>query len=335
LTLSNFLPSTTQDKIIAIIQKINGDNIQNTSSNTLESTQKNNSVNLNLEEIAKKKKNVVLIETNYATGSGVVINANGDILTNQHVIDGVTRCYAIYENGQGGLGVKFIANVLYSDKTKDLALLKLNTDKDTDFIPLGSSDTITEGQHIVTIGSPKGFINTISEGIISSIREVNGRSYLQITAPITHGSSGGALLNMRGELIGITTLGINTGDLNFAIALSEIKKFLNNSQNNPRSAETTYQTPTTNNDSIISTSSQRKLAITDIETLSSEELALARNEIFARHGYIFELQKFAQYFSKKPWYVPNANYSESDLSEVERYNARFILNYEQKKGYQK
>lgn len=67
--------------------------------------------------------------------------------------------------------------------------------------------------------------------------------------------------------------------------------------------------------------------------LSSQKLAFARNEIFARHGYIFKIQKYAQYFNNKPWYAPNAHFSESDLSEIERYNVTLILYYEQKMGY--
>lgn len=83
-----------------------------------------------------------------------------------------------------------------------------------------------------------------------------------------------------------------------------------------------------NKDFIISDSGIRKLTETDIAGLSKEQLGIARNEIYARHGYIFKTDKYKEYFSSKSWYIPNASFKESMLNEVEKYNAEFIRQHE-------
>jgi len=84
------------------------------------------------------------------------------------------------------------------------------------------------GEKIVTIGNPNGLINTVADGIVSNTRKQLNYTLIQITLPISHGSSGGALLNMEGELVGITSSGIEGGgDLNFAVSSNDVKDFLN------------------------------------------------------------------------------------------------------------
>jgi len=82
------------------------------------------------------------------------------------------------------------------------------------------------GERVYAIGSPRGLENTLSEGLVAGLREMNGTRYIQTTAPITHGSSGGGLFDERGRLIGITTLGATTGNLNFAVAIDEVLPLL-------------------------------------------------------------------------------------------------------------
>ena len=82
------------------------------------------------------------------------------------------------------------------------------------------------GERVYAIGSPRGLENTLSEGLVAGLRELNGTRYIQTTAPITHGSSGGGLFDERGRLIGITTLGATTGNLNFAVTIDEVLPLL-------------------------------------------------------------------------------------------------------------
>ena len=97
-------------------------------------------------------------------------------------------------------------------------------------VPIGDSDALEQGETVIAIGNPLGFEHTVSQGIISAVRELGGADstkLLQITAPVSPGSSGGALVNMRGELVGITqgTFGGEwVQNLNFAIPTCEILK---------------------------------------------------------------------------------------------------------------
>ncbi|MBU4288556.1 MAG: S1C family serine protease, partial [Proteobacteria bacterium] len=85
-------------------------------------------------------------------------------------------------------------------------------------------DQVRVGERVVVIGNPKGLENTVADGLVSAIREVNGTKMLQISAPITHGSSGGAMFNSRGEVVGITSLGLGEANLNFAVAINYAKQ---------------------------------------------------------------------------------------------------------------
>ena len=90
--------------------------------------------------------------------------------------------------------------------------------------PLGDSNKIEIGEKVVAIGNPLGYERTVSDGIISGLREEKGMKYLQITTPISPGSSGGALLNMYGEVIGITSMGYLgfAQNLNFAVPINYV-----------------------------------------------------------------------------------------------------------------
>jgi S1-C subfamily serine protease len=104
--------------------------------------------------------------------------------------------------------------------------LKINTKK-FHAIKIGNSDNLKIGQRVYAIGSPLGFENTISEGIISGLRnyDVLQRDFIQITASISSGSSGGAVVNDKGELIGISTLTAKEGqNINFAIPINDVMK---------------------------------------------------------------------------------------------------------------
>ncbi|WP_242972864.1 S1C family serine protease [Anaeromicrobium sediminis] len=87
---------------------------------------------------------------------------------------------------------------------------------------------LVRGQKIIAIGSPLGLFNTISDGIVSGFREFDYIKMVQITAPISPGSSGGALINMHGKLVGITTAGLDGQNLNMAVPDQYIKEFVGN-----------------------------------------------------------------------------------------------------------
>ncbi|MFH1198573.1 MAG: trypsin-like peptidase domain-containing protein [Candidatus Omnitrophota bacterium] len=169
-------------------------------------------------------KSVVLIQTQSSMGSGFVVSSDGLILTNSHVI-----------NMSETISVKFIAdNRVYSNvkivknnTIRDLALLKINEVGNFMPVVLGDSDQVSVGERVVAIGNPQGLENTVSDGLVSAIRDMNGTKLIQISAPISAGSSGGALFNMNGEVIGVTSSGFNEGqNLNFAVAINHAKNEL-------------------------------------------------------------------------------------------------------------
>jgi len=154
-------------------------------------------------------------------GSGFVISENGEIATNYHVVKSSHSVLIQFVNGKSYQEVSLIAGY----PTYDIAILYIKGNET--FLPviLGDSDNLQTGEQILAIGNPYGFENTISDGLISGIREIADFKLLQITAPVSPGSSGGALFNMKGEVIGITSLGSqwDAQNLNFAIPINLLK----------------------------------------------------------------------------------------------------------------
>ncbi len=174
--------------------------------------------------LAKKKAVVTLyIEQNkktIASGSGFIIAANGIVVTNNHVIEpwNKTKDSLLYIKNSYGTFLTPI-ELIAADASKDVALLKVK-ETNLPFIQLSDS-TPKEGEDVVVIGSPLGLETTITSGIISSIRGED--EFLQISAPISPGSSGSPVLNSSGEAIGMATLLMKGGqNLNFAIPTSYI-----------------------------------------------------------------------------------------------------------------
>lgn len=158
-----------------------------------------------------------------AQASAFVIDRRGVLVTNAHVLDGGVR-FTVTLPDMAALPVM---RILHIDLQHDLAYLKVPKRSFTPLI-LSDSDSISVGETIFTIGSPHGLENTISSGILSGVRKFGAfGEMLQISAPISEGSSGGVLVNDQGQAIGITTFVVKSGqNLNFAIPINIVKKYL-------------------------------------------------------------------------------------------------------------
>lgn len=177
---------------------------------------------------------VVQVRTPGGLGSGFIINEEGFLITNFHVIEGETQIsIEVYHQKNGDLERRSYKQVkiIAINKFQDLALLKIE-DKDAPKftrVSLGDSELLAVGERVFAIGSPLGLERTVTEGILSTkTRQMEGDLYLQTTAQINPGNSGGPLFNMRGEVIGVTNMKITFGEgLGFAIPIEAVKFFLN------------------------------------------------------------------------------------------------------------
>ena len=140
------------------------------------------------------------------TGSGVIVSPNGYIITNHHVIENNSEIEITTNDNK-----IYKATVVGSDPSSDIAVLKINTDQKLPYIFFGNSDTTKIGEWVLAVGNPFNLNSTVTAGIISAkARDLNQRDgknewYIQTDAAVNQGNSGGALVNTRGELIGINT----------------------------------------------------------------------------------------------------------------------------------
>ena len=180
---------------------------------------------------------VVEVRTPIGLGSGFIINPAGYVVTNEHVISGeydisITQ----FRHGPAELErVQFNkVRIVAFDPHLDLALLKIEDTGGTVFptVPIGDSSTLTEGQTVFAIGSPLGLDRSVSQGIIAQKnRPLDGQLYIQTTAQVNPGNSGGPLFNLRGEVVGVNDMKammIGIEGLNFAVPASVVKSFLQN-----------------------------------------------------------------------------------------------------------
>jgi hypothetical protein len=195
--------------------------------------------------VAKAKQAVVQITTfdqnnqPLKTGTGFFVTGDGYLLTNNHVIAGAS---SILVQTSAGAAYHFETVVVMSTDP-DLAMLKFTT-TDVPHLELGSSADVVEGQKVLVIGNPEGLQGTVSDGIVSAFRE--NRTYIQITAPVSPGSSGSPILDESGQVIGMATLVYREGqNLNFAISAERIQAFLLNEANKPQAQTTPEPLPTT------------------------------------------------------------------------------------------
>jgi len=163
------------------------------------------------------------------TGTGFFISPDGMLLTNYHVISGGSSIMAKTPSG----AVYFFKSFVNTSETYDVAELQFVA-MDVPYLTLGSSSTAVEGQRVLVIGNPEGLEGTVSDGIISAFRA--GRTMIQITAPVSPGSSGSPVLDESGNVIGVATQVSKEGqNLNFAISAETIRDAIAKSSPKPTS----------------------------------------------------------------------------------------------------
>ncbi len=180
------------------------------------------------EELAKLASSIVMIAIHnrdgeiIGTGSGIMIGRDGYILTNNHVAAGGSFYSVRIEDDEE---IYTTDEVIKYNSTLDLAVIRIQ--RSLNPLPVYRGERkLVRGQKVVAIGSPLGLFNSVSDGIISGFREINHVDMIQFTAPISHGSSGGAVLNMQGEVIGISTAGMDNGqNINLAVGYESILLF--------------------------------------------------------------------------------------------------------------
>ncbi len=170
----------------------------------------------------------------HSSGSGVIISDDGYIVTNYHVIEEATNIEVVLDNNQ-----RFFAKVIGTDPSTDLALLKVKA-RNLPFLRYGNSDNVRLGEWVLAVGNPFDLNSTVTAGIVSAkarniriLQEKNNlqvESFIQTDAAVNVGNSGGALVNLKGELIGInsaiaTATGMYAG-YSFAIPVSLVKKVM-------------------------------------------------------------------------------------------------------------
>lgn len=160
-------------------------------------------------------------------GSGFFIDHEGTIATNSHVVHDAVGVTIKMMDGSVASGVELLAE----NEDDDLALLKVKVDSRTIALTLTDSDDVQVGERIICIGNPLGLEHTLSDGLVSSRRTYQGKNWVQMTAPISPGNSGGPVLNMRGEVIGIATASIQqflgrAQNLNLAVPVNVLKRMI-------------------------------------------------------------------------------------------------------------
>ncbi|GAC1468485.1 MAG: HhoA/HhoB/HtrA family serine endopeptidase [Chamaesiphon sp.] len=162
------------------------------------------------------------------TGSGFIINSNGEILTNAHVVAGADTVTVTLKDGR-----TFKGKVMGADPVTDVAIVKINATGNLPTVSLGNSDQLNPGEWAIAIGNPLGLDNTVTSGIISATGRTSSQvgvpdkrvSFIQTDAAINPGNSGGPLLNSAGQVIGVNTAIIQGAQgLGFAIPINTARR---------------------------------------------------------------------------------------------------------------
>lgn len=180
-----------------------------------------------------------------SNGSGFLIDENGWILTNAHVVINKPNSIVTVMLNDGSTYNATVENV---DMNMDLALIKIDPNRNLPYLPLGNSTDVVTGEWVVALGSPLSLSHSVTAGIVSSVdrkaEELGLRNssmrYIQTDATTTFGNSGGPLVNLDGNVIGINNLRVTAG-ISFAIPVDYAKKFVQSSKFIIKAAPVNYQ----------------------------------------------------------------------------------------------
>lgn len=169
-----------------------------------------------------------MVNQELGSGSGIIFREDGYIVTNYHVIENATSVTVTLDNDK-----EYEARIVGSDSSSDLAVLKI----DASGLPaatLGDSDQLQVGELVVAIGNPLGYENSVTDGIVSGLNRqltnyTDAMTLIQTNASINSGNSGGALVNSKGEVVGINSAKLvdsNAEGMGFALSINEVKPIL-------------------------------------------------------------------------------------------------------------
>jgi len=197
----------------------NNSSSNNTSNNNNTNTNNNSSSLNSMYNNLKGSVFLILNEcgSSIFQGTGFIISNDGMAISNYHVFEGCTFGKEKLKMNDGR--VYKVDRVIKKSKKLDYIIFKLNNYNSNNYLSL-SSQMPEIGSKVFTIGNPKGLTQTLSEGIVSGYRE--NKDYIQTSTEITHGSSGGPLFNMNGEVVGITTSGVGEANLNFCVNILKL-----------------------------------------------------------------------------------------------------------------
>ena len=183
-------------------------------------------------EIARRATpSVVQIRSHDRIGSGFVVAADGRIATSLHVVEDAGALEIVLSDGRTFTRVQVVAH----DEQQDVVVLAIDARR----LPALrlARHPIEAGERVVAIGHPEGLENTVSDGLVSAVRERGSAELLQISAPISPGSSGGPVLNDRGEVVGVATATHRVGqNLNFAVPVARLAPLLRSRERRPLSS---------------------------------------------------------------------------------------------------
>ena len=159
-------------------------------------------------------------------GSGVIVNQDGFVLTNNHVVAGADQIKVVLNSGK-----EYEAEVKGRDPKTDLALIRIKTDDKLPFLPMGDSDSLRVGDWVIAVGNPFGLENTVTAGIVSAKGRAIGAGpyddFIQTDASINPGNSGGPLIDLDGRVVGINTAIVPQGQgIGFAIPVNMAKRIM-------------------------------------------------------------------------------------------------------------